>query len=135
MKDGASQMLNKPYLRRKFDSQHDEESEAQLKCATQHFYQTFLSLWWKSSWKMSFFLISEILGLFVITLTADDNYSLHKRENLLLTIQMQFPKRLIFFQFFPAYLKSTSNFEHFQKEYDPHRVCISKLQTAKDVVS
>ena len=37
---------------------------------------------------MSLFVKSEILGLFVNTLTADDKYSLHNSENLTQPIQM-----------------------------------------------
>ena len=41
-------------------------------------------------WKISLFVRSEILGLFVKTLTADDKYFRHIRENLPQLIQMQF---------------------------------------------
>ena len=37
---------------------------------------------------MSLFVKSEILGLFVNTLTADDKYSLHNSKNLTQPIQM-----------------------------------------------
>ena len=37
---------------------------------------------------MSLLVISEILGLFPNTLTADDKLSFHNRENLLQAIQM-----------------------------------------------
>ena len=57
---------------------------------------------------MSLLVISEILELFVNTLSSDDSYSSHKRENFLQTIQMQLSKKLkTFYQFFIAFLKST----------------------------
>ena len=37
---------------------------------------------------MSPFVMSEILGLFVNTLTVDDKYSLSKRDKLLQSVQM-----------------------------------------------
>ena len=36
--------------------------------------------------------VSEILGVFVNTLTADDNYSLNNRKNLRLPIELQLSK-------------------------------------------
>ena len=42
----------------------------------------FSSLWEKLSWNTFLLVISEITGLFVGTLTADDEFSLDKRENL-----------------------------------------------------
>ena len=95
--DKRKKLTNSPYFRTPFDSQHNEGSETLLKCAAQHVYQIFLSLWEKLSWKMSLFFISRILALFFITLTADGKYSLHERENLLLPIQMQLSKRPSFF--------------------------------------
>ena len=65
---------------------------------------------------MSLLVISEILGLFVNTLTADDKYSLCNRENLLQSIQMQLSKeQKVFSQYSAAFLKSVLNFEHFFK--------------------
>ena len=42
---------------------------------------------------MSLFVICEILGLFVKTLTVDDKYFLPNRENLRQKIEMQFCKK------------------------------------------
>ena len=43
--DKRKKLTNSPYFRTPFDSQHDEGSETLLKCAAQHVYQIFLSLW------------------------------------------------------------------------------------------
>ena len=60
---------------------------------------------------------SEILGLFVKTLTADDKYSRHNRENFAQQIQMQlFPKQKTFSQFFIAFPNFPSNFEYLEKK-------------------
>ena len=65
---------------------------------------------------MSFFVISEVLGLFVRTVTADDCYYLLNWKNLQQPIQMQLSKEVNFFpQLFAQFLKSTSNFKHFEK--------------------
>ena len=56
---------------------------------------------------MSVLVLSEILGVFVNTLTAEDKYSYQRQLS-----KKQFLKEL----FFAAYLKSTSNFEHLEKE-------------------
>ena len=62
-----------------------------------------------------------MLQLFVNTFTADGKYSLHNRDNLMQPIQMQFnQKQKTFNEFFATFLKSTLNFEHFQKKDNPH---------------
>ena len=76
--------------------------------------------------------LCKILGLFVNTLTDDDKYSLLYRDNLTQPIQIllsQKPKT--FSEFFSAFLKSTLNFEHFQKKDDPHSPCISKITVSE----
>ena len=66
---------------------------------------------------MSPLVVCEILGLFLNILTGDDKYSLCYRQNLSETIQMQLSKRLkIFLQLIAAFLESSSNFEHFEKQ-------------------
>ena len=55
---------------------------------------------------------------FFNTFTADDNYSLISRDNLMQTIQMHLSqKQKIFSQFFSAFLESASIYEHFQKRW------------------
>ena len=54
-------------------------------------------------------------------MTADDKYSLLNRDNLTEPIPTKLSqKQKAFFQFFPAFSKSTLTFEHFQKKDDPH---------------
>ena len=70
---------------------------------------------------MSPLVLGEILGVFVNTLTADGKYPVQGCENLQLPIQMQlFQKRKTFFQFFILFLRSTWNFEHFERKNDRH---------------
>ena len=64
--------------------------------------------------------LCKFLRLLVKTLTDDEKYSLLYRENLTQPIQLLLSqKRNTFSQFFSAFLKSTLNFEHFQKKDDP----------------
>ena len=66
-------------------------------------------------------MIDKILRLFFNTLTADDKYSLLNRDSLTQPIQSQLSeKQKFFFQFYSPFLKSSSNFEHFQNKDDPH---------------
>ena len=59
----------------------------------------------------------KILRLFVNTLNDDAKYSLLYRDNLTQPIQVRLSqKQKTFTQFFSAFLKSTLNFEHFQKK-------------------
>ena len=77
---------------------------------------------------MSLLVISEILGLFVNTLTAEDKYSLPNWENLCQPIQMPLSQvRNCFCQFYAVFLKSISNFKIFEKEHDPHSLCFSEI--------
>ena len=67
-----------------------------------------------------------MLRLFVITLTADDKYSLLNRDNLTESIQILLSqKQNTCSRFFFPFLKSTLNFDIFQKKDDPHSRCIS----------
>ena len=68
------------------------------------------------SWKKSLLVICKILELFVNSLTADDKYSLLKRDNLAQPIQIKiFKKQKLFRGFFSPFLKSRPIFEHFEK--------------------
>ena len=68
----------------------------------------------------------DVNTIFLNTLTTDDKYS-RNRENFQQPIQMQpSKKRKTFSKFFIAFLKSSSNFEHFEKEDQPHSLRISE---------
>ena len=76
--------------------------------------------------------LCKILGLFVNTLTDDGKYSLVYRDNLTQPIQILLSqKQKTFSQFFSAVLKSTLNFEHFQKNDDPQSRIISKITVSE----
>ena len=76
--------------------------------------------------------LCKFLTLLVKTLTDDEKYSLLYRENLIQPIQILLSeKRKTFSELFSAFLKSTLNFEHFQKKDDPHSRCISQITASK----
>ena len=60
--------------------------------------------------------LCKILGLFVNILSEDDKYCFLYRDNLTQPIKILLSqKKKTFSQFGSAFLKSTLNFEHFQK--------------------
>ena len=76
--------------------------------------------------------LCKILGLFVNTLSEDDKYCLLYNDNLLQPIQILISqKQKTFSQFFSAFLKSTLNFEHFQKKINLIADIFPKLPSAK----
>ena len=76
--------------------------------------------------------LCKFLRLLVKTLTDDEKYSLLYRENLMQPIQILLSqKRNTFSQFFAAFLKSTLNFEHFQKKDHPHSQIISQITVSE----
>ena len=87
------------------------------------------------SWKKSLFFTTQILGLLVNTLAADEKYPVLNRDNLTIPIQMQLSqKQKTFSEFFAAFLKFTVNFEYFEKTDDPHRFCIFEVTDSENVV-
>ena len=76
--------------------------------------------------------LCKIFRLFVNTLTDDDKYSLLYRDNLMQPIQILISqKKKTFSEIFPAFLKSTLNFDHFQTKDDPHSRCISQITVSE----
>ena len=65
---------------------------------------------------------------FLNTLTADDRFSLISKNKWMQTIQMHLSQKpKIFSELFLAFSKFALNFEHFQKEDEPHSLCISEI--------
>ena len=111
-----------------FGSQSVSRSQTLQKCAREHFSPSFSSFWNKKSWKTSLLVGFQILGLFVTPLTADVKYCCHNTENLAQAIQMYLSQKLNPFSHdFIAFLDSTLNLEHFEKEVQPHSLSISEI--------
>ena len=76
--------------------------------------------------------LCKFLRLLVRTLTDDEKYYLLYRENLTQPIQILLSqKQKTFSQFFSEFLKSTLNFEHFQKKDHPHSRIISQITVSE----
>ena len=91
-----------------------------MKSSRHNFYTTVPLIWEKLSWKKLLLVTSGMLGPFVNTLTTDDKYSGHHRENMLRQIQMQLSQKpKTFCQLLIAFLNSTSNFEYFETKISP----------------
>ena len=125
------QISNYPRFRTSFDSQYVRGSKILPKSPREHFFSYFSSLWWELSCKMSFFVICEIVGLFVETLTANDKYSLCNSKNLFkcnyLRSKLFFLKFLLDFWIFDQVLNIL------KKKVTLRTYVFSKLQSVKDV--
>ena len=77
--------------------------------------------------------LRKILRLLVDTLTDGGKDSLLYRDNLTQPIQILLSqKQNTFSHFFSAFLKPTSNFEHFRKKDDPHSRCSAQITVSKE---
>ena len=77
----------------------------------------------------------KILRPFVNTLSEDDKYCLLYKDNLLQPLQILLSqKQKTFSEFFSAFLKSTLNFEHFQKKMTLIADVFPKLPSPKNVI-
>ena len=80
--------------------------------------------------------LCKILGLFVNTLSEDDRYCLLYKDNILQPIQIILSqKQKTFSEFGSAFLKSTLNFEHFQKKMTLIADVFPKLPSTEIVIS
>ena len=88
-----------------------------VKSSQEQFFPIVLFSGVEFSWKTYLLVTSEILGLIFDILTVDNKYSCYKNEKSQQVIQMQLSKKTKdFLSFFIAFLKSASNFQHFEKE-------------------
>ena len=121
-------MPKKYRLKGSFKKQHGKCAQTLFKCQGQLLYNIYWSLLRQLSYKKSLLVIWKISRLFINTLSADGKYSLFNRDNLTQPIQMQLSrKQKTFSEFFCAFLKSSLNFEHFQKKDDSHSWGISEI--------
>ena len=88
-----------------------------LKSERHHYYPIFPCIWDILSWKKSALVWSEILRLFVNTLTADNKYSGCNVHNFAQQVQTPLSqKQKTFCGFFIAFLKCAWNLEHLEKK-------------------
>ena len=99
-----------------------------LKFEWQRLYHIYWSLRRRLTCKNSLLVICEIWKLFPNTLSADGKYSLLYWDYLMQPIPMQLSlKQGTSSQSFCGILKSSLNFEHFQKKDDSHSSDISEI--------
>ena len=80
------------------------------------------------SWTKSAIIRSEILTLFVNTLTTDDKYSRRIMLNFRQQLEAPLPqKRKTFSGLFLVFLKFALNFEHYEKKDEYSSVVIYKV--------
>ena len=80
------------------------------------------------SWKKSALVWSDILRLFVNTLTADNNYSSWNVHNFAQQVQTPLSqKQNCFCGFFIGFLKCAWNLEHFKKKDEYPSLIISEI--------
>ena len=73
-------------------------------------------------------MIYKIFPLLVNRLITNDEYSLLNKNKLTQPIQIQIAKKEEkIFYFFSRFFKSTSNFEHFEKEDDPQSLYVFEI--------
>ena len=73
-------------------------------------------------------MIQKIFELLVNALNTDDKYSLLHRDNLMQPVQMPISnKQKKVSDFFLAFLKTRSSFEHFQTKDDRHSFYIYEI--------
>ena len=77
---------------------------------------------------MSALVWSDILGLFVNTLNADNKYSRCNVHNIAQEVQTPLSQqKKTFWGFFIAFLKCSWNLEHFEKKDEYHSLVISEI--------
>ena len=117
-----------PYFRTRFGRQQFSGFETSLKSARHHYYWIFPWIWHKLSWKNSFLVRSEILGLFVNTVTAEYKYSRRNMQNYQQQHQTQLSqKRKAFSGYFIVFQKCTSSLEHFEEKDEPSSLSIPEI--------
>ena len=96
-----------------------------LKSARQHFYPIFPLLLDELSWKSSALVTSQTFGIFFNILTAYHMFCLQNWEKWPQQVQTSFSLKLkTFSEIFIAFLKSTSNFAHFEENDQLHSLII-----------
>ena len=82
-------MSKKSRYRGCFDKQYGKRVQALSKSASQDLDNFHRSLPSKLSWKKSFLLTCQILGVLVNTVATDEKYPVLNRDNLTIPIEMQ----------------------------------------------
>ena len=99
-----------------------------VKSTRHHSYLIVPWIWEKLSWKKFTLVWSEILGLFINTLSADEVYYRRNMQNFSEQFQTPIPqKQKPFFAYFIQFHKWTSNLKHFGKKDESPSLSISGI--------
>ena len=113
--------------------QHGKCAQTLFKFPWQNLYHIYWSLWRQLTFKKFLLVICKISRLFPNTLSADGKYSLLNRNNLTQPIMMQLSrKEKTFAELFYGFLKSSLNFEHFQRKDESHSWGNSEMTESKN---
>ena len=124
-------MSKNHYFRTRFCKQRVCRLETLLKSARHNYYRVVPRIWDKLSREKSVLVISEILGLFVNTLTAEYKYCRRNMENFPQQRETQlFRKGKAFSRFLIAFLKCTSSLKDFEQKDER-----SSLSTPENIES
>ena len=116
------------FFRRPFGNQRVNVFQTLLKSARHHYYPIFSFILDILSWKKSALVWSDMLRLFVKTLTADNKYSRCNVQNCVTQVQMLYLKtKRLFVGFFIGFLKCAWNLKTFEKKDEYPNVIISEI--------
>ena len=121
-------MSKRPYFRTRFGKQRVSRFETLLESARQHYYRMLPWIRDKLIRKKFILVRSEILGLFLNTLTAEYQYYRRNMHNFPQQIQMKLSqKRKALSGFFITYLKGTSSLKYLEKKDEPLSLSIPEI--------
>ena len=110
-------MSKRPSFIQRFGREHLNRSQTQLRSAWNQFHTTLPLISDRGSRKILVLVRSEILEQFLNTLTADYKYFVYNRKNLSQKVPMETSLKLkTCSRYFIAFLKTTLNFEFFEKK-------------------
>ena len=132
-KNVVTSVSKKSRFKGSFGKQRGKRDQTLLKFPCQYHYHIYWSLWRQLTCKKSLLVTCKFSRLFPNSLSADRKCSLLNRNNLTQPTQMQLSrKQKTFSVFFPAFSKSSLNFEYFFKKDDPHSWCISEITDSEN---
>ena len=112
----------------RFGRQNVNESQTLLRSAQNQFHTTLPSISKRRSSKILVFVRSELLERFVYILTADYRYSRWNRENLWQQVPRPISRKpKCFSGSLFTFLKSTSNWEWFEKKDQSHSLSNTEI--------
>ena len=127
-------MSKRPFFMQRFGRQHVNKYQTLLRPAWNQFHTTLPLNRHRGSKERLVLVRSGLFGQFVNILTADDMYYCFTRENLAQKVPMQTYLELkTCSRFFIAFLKSTLDFQYFEKKYHSQSLSITDIINSETV--